>query len=298
MNFYISSFLNEKSQKIEPFAYFFSIFSLILLSIYTNCYFKKMKRILSQLLFLFLCFNMSAQVGIGTTTPVSTLDINGSVSSNISTTTGNLTLDDTHHTIILGGNHNITLPAANTCNGRIYVIKNPTTNTPTITNFNDLIGSGLTTIASETTIWIQSDGTNWQQISANKITYEKVVVWAEEASNVNSNSMQWSFGNGDAGFIGLPLPEAWEAYAVSFHADNTSNATNTMLMAVVDISGNGAFTEFFRFTASGADDNMSYTEILATPVAIPAGTTLGFRSITETGNINSARVAVWLRRIP
>ena len=169
---------------------------------------------------------------------------------------------------------------------------------PVISSYNDLTGTPSTSINAETTMWLQSDGTNWQQVSTSKIAYEKVLIWAEEAADLANNSMEWSFANGDTGFIGIPLPEDWEAYAVSFHADNTSNATNTMLMAVVDISGNGAFTEFFRFTASGPDDNMSYTEILATPVAIPAGTTLGFRSITETGNINSARVAVWLRRIP
>lgn len=256
-----------------------------------------MKRILSQFLLL-LSINISAQVGIGTTNPESTLDINGSISANITSTSGNLTLDDTHHTIILSGNHNITLPAANSCNGRVYIIKNPTSNTPTVSSYNDLTGTATTSINSETTIWLQSDGTNWQQINSSKITYEKVVIWAEEAADLANNSMEWSFANGDTGFIGIPLPESWEAYAVSFHADNTSNGSNTMLMAVVDISGNGTFTEFFRFTASGANDNLSYTEILATPVSIPAGTTLGFRSITETGDINGARVAVWLRRIP
>ena len=81
-----------------------------------------MKRILSQFLLL-LSINISAQVGIGTTNPESTLDINGSISANITSTSGNLTLDDTHHTIILSGNHNITLPAANSCNGRVYIIK-------------------------------------------------------------------------------------------------------------------------------------------------------------------------------
>lgn len=257
----------------------------------------KMKKIFSPL-FLFLCFNLSAQVGVGTITPESTLDVNGSVSTNITATSGNLTLDDTHHTIVLSGDHNIILPAANTCDGRIYVIKNPTINIPTISSYNDLTGTASTSINRETTMWLQSDGANWQQISTSKIAYEKVVIWAEEAGSLSNNNMQWSYANGDTGFIGIPLPEDWEAYAVSFHADNTSNASNTMLMAVVDISGNGIFTEFFRFTASGANDNMSYTEILATPVVIPAGTTLGFRSITETGDINSARVAVWLRRIP
>ncbi|WP_345169530.1 hypothetical protein [Algibacter aquimarinus] len=256
-----------------------------------------MKRFLSLFVFI-TCFNLYAQVGVGTTMPDSTLDVNGSLSLNITTTSGNLTLDDTNHTVVLSGNHNITLPAANTCAGRVYIIKNPTTNTPTITSFNDLNGNASTTLNSQTTISIQSDGTSWEQISTSLITYEKVVIWAEEAADLANNQMEWSFANGDTGFIGIPLPEDWEAYAVSFHADNTSNGSNTMLMAVVDISGNGAFTEFFRFTASGANDNMSYTEVLATPVAIPAGTTLGFRSITETGNINGARVAVWLRRIP
>ena len=256
-----------------------------------------MKRILSQFL-LILWINVSAQVGIGTTNPVSTLDVNGSVSSNIISTTGSLTLNDTHYTVILTGNHSITLPAANSCNGRIYVLKNPTANTPTISSYIDLKGTASTTLNSESSMWLQSDGTNWQQISFNKITYEKIVVWAEEAGSLTNNNMQWSFGNGDAGFIGLPLPEDWEAYAVSFHADNTSNGSNTMVMGVGDISANGVFTELLRFTASGANDNMTYTQMLASPVAIPAGTNLGFRSITETGNINGARVAVWLRRIP
>ncbi|MDG1730932.1 MAG: hypothetical protein P8K68_09810 [Algibacter sp.] len=256
-----------------------------------------MKRFLSHLI-LFLCLKLSAQVGVGTTAPLSTLDVNGSLSVNIITTVANLTLDDTHHTIILSGNHNIILPAANTCLGRIYVVKNPTNNTPTISSYTDLSGTTSTLISNESTIQLQSDGTNWQQLGFNKITYEKVVIWAEETGGLSNNNMQWSYGNGDVGFIGIPLPEDWEAYAVSFHADNTANALDTIIMGVGDISANGTFTELLRFTASGANDNMSYTEILATPVAVPAGTTLGFRSITESGNINSARVAVWLRRIP
>lgn len=294
MNYLYEVHLIRKSYNI---LYNFSIFRLNCL-IFVNIAIKKnMKRILSLFLLLF-CTSVSSQVGIGTTSPLSTLDVNGSLSASIFTTTGNLTLDDTHHTIVLSGNHNITLPAANTCNGRMYVIKNPTTNIPTVSSYLDLTGTVSTIINSETTISLQSDGTNWQQIAINKVAYEKIVIWAEEASDLANNQMEWSYANGDTGFIGIPLPEAWEAYAVSFHADNTSNASNSMLMAVVNITGNGTFAEFFRFTATGANDNLAYTEILATPVAIPAGTTLGFRSITETGNINSARVAVWLRRIP
>ena len=257
----------------------------------------KIKSFLSPFL-LILCLNLSAQVGIGTTDPLSTLDVNGSLSVSIITTLGHLTLDETHHTIVLSGNHNIILPAANTCLGRIYVIKNPTINTPTISSYNDLNGIASTLISSDVTIKLQSDGTNWQQIGFSKIAYEKIVIWAEEAGGISNNNTQWSFGNGATGFIGIPLPEAWEAYAVSFHADNTSSASNTLIMAVGDMSANATFTELLRFTASVASNNMSYTEILSTPVAIPAGATLGFRSITEVGVIADARVAVWLRRIP
>jgi|GEM_PF-2588000 len=43
---------------------------------------------------------------------------------------------------------------------------------------------------------------------------------------------------------------------------------------------------------------MVYTEILTTPVTVPSGTSIGFRTVTEIGDIRDARVAVFLRRIP
>ncbi|MEP0212342.1 MAG: hypothetical protein ABJD66_03945 [Cellulophaga sp.] len=98
----------------------------------------------------------------------STLDVKGSVSTAIDVTTGDLTLDDTHHTIILGGAHNITLPAANTCKGRIYIIKNPILFgvgvTANISTYKSLLGLNVSLIISQKTIWLQSDGTDWQQI--------------------------------------------------------------------------------------------------------------------------------------
>ena len=98
----------------------------------------------------------------------STLDVKGSMSTAIDVTTGDLTLDDTHHTIILGGRHNITLPAANTCKGRIYIIKNPIFFglgiTANISTYKSLIGLNVSIIISQKTIWLQSDGTDWQQI--------------------------------------------------------------------------------------------------------------------------------------
>ncbi len=103
-------------------------------------------------------------VGAGTTTPNSTLETGGSFATSIQTTTGATTLDAGDHTVILGGNHNITLPGAGSCQGRIYVIKNPTANTPTISNYLDNTGAGSTAIPANDFIWLQSDGANWQQI--------------------------------------------------------------------------------------------------------------------------------------
>lgn len=68
----------------------------------------------------------------------------------------------------------------------------------------------------------------------------------------------------------------------------------------VAITNTGTNTNLFTFTATagGNANNMIYTEMLATPVSIPAGTSIGFRTVNETGRIRDARVAVFLRRRP
>ncbi|MEA1786697.1 hypothetical protein U1E44_11385 [Arenibacter sp. GZD96] len=94
----------------------------------------------------------------------STLQVTGSFATAIFTTSGNLGLNDTHHTIILGGNHDITLPPAATFVGRIYIIKNTTGTSPTIDSYVDSLGVPTTNIPAGV-IHLQSDGTNWQQIN-------------------------------------------------------------------------------------------------------------------------------------
>ena len=106
----------------------------------------------------------SQNVGVGTIAPNSTLHTGGSFSTAILITNSDLTLDNSHHTIILGDNHNITLPSANLFTGRIYIIKNTTAFTPTISTYLDSDGAITNTIALGV-IQLQSDGTNWQQIN-------------------------------------------------------------------------------------------------------------------------------------
>ncbi|MCM4164184.1 MULTISPECIES: hypothetical protein [unclassified Arenibacter] len=106
----------------------------------------------------------SQNVGVGTIAPNSTLHTGGSFSTAILITNSDLTLDNSHHTIILGDNHNITLPSATLFTGRIYIIKNNTAFTPTISTYLDSDGAPTNAIALGV-IQLQSDGSVWQQIN-------------------------------------------------------------------------------------------------------------------------------------
>lgn len=106
----------------------------------------------------------TVNVGIGTTAPKSRLDVVGSIATAITTTTTNLTLNETHHTVIIFGTHNITLPAPNTCLGRIYIIVNQTGTPRTISSYFDFSLNATTLINSNSSITIQSTGGNWSRI--------------------------------------------------------------------------------------------------------------------------------------
>ena len=106
----------------------------------------------------------NGNLGIGTTSPTSRLAVNGSVARAITTTTTNLTLNATHHTVIItGGTPTITLPNANTCDFRIYVIVNQTGSARTISSYRDYSAT-VTTVAANSGIKIQSDGNDWYKI--------------------------------------------------------------------------------------------------------------------------------------
>ncbi len=94
----------------------------------------------------------------------STLQVNGSFATSITSSSQNMTLTEDHYTIIVNGNHNINLPDASTCMGRVYIIKNSRGNSINISTYKDEQNSNETTVPRQTILWIQSDGANWQQI--------------------------------------------------------------------------------------------------------------------------------------
>ena len=100
----------------------------------------------------------------------STFQVNGSISNSTFTTTEALTLTEDHYAITLGGNHSITLPTAADSKGRIYVIKNPTSSNVTISSYLNNLNVASTSISTGSSLWIQSDGTYWQQITGGNET--------------------------------------------------------------------------------------------------------------------------------
>ncbi|SNR15359.1 hypothetical protein [Tenacibaculum jejuense] len=100
----------------------------------------------------------------------STLQLVGSFSKSVFTTTGNLTLTEDHYSVIINGNHTITLPNANTSNGREYVLKNSTGNTISISNYLNLSNTNSNSITPNSTLKIQSNGSNWHQMNNNSST--------------------------------------------------------------------------------------------------------------------------------
>jgi hypothetical protein len=129
----------------------------------------------------------SGNVGIGTSTPSSTLQVSGSVSTAIITTTTSYTLTSTDYTVIFTGNATtaptFTLPDPTTCKGRMYRLVNASNQS----NYQDitlslpvyLVNGSSTTLFSYNaypsgnsisdpgvgnTAIIQSDGTNWWRV--------------------------------------------------------------------------------------------------------------------------------------
>ncbi len=120
--------------------------------------------------------NTTNRLGIGTNTPTETLDVNGSIiakkiqiegslSTAITNTIANLTLTDIHYTVIITGNHDITLPTASSVTGRIYVLKNINNTDVSCSQYIADNGTSSTNLRRGRIFILQSDGSNWQQIN-------------------------------------------------------------------------------------------------------------------------------------
>lgn len=98
--------------------------------------------------------------------PISTLESTGSFGAAIISTTGALTLNKTHFTVIISATSAVTLPTASTVTGRIYIIVNKSGGTRTINpGYVNLSGATVTTLSNSASIIVQSNGSVWHQIN-------------------------------------------------------------------------------------------------------------------------------------
>jgi hypothetical protein len=135
---------------------------------------------------LFISYGIMAQVGIATTTPLSTFEVNGSFGQTITTVSTDLTLDATHSIIVCNNgaiSKTITLPTALGIKGRIYTIKRSDTSTASITIATTALQSidgelNILLTRAKRSVSLISDGTNWKiigifapEISVGEISY-------------------------------------------------------------------------------------------------------------------------------
>jgi hypothetical protein len=127
-----------------------------------------MKKIITVFTILLATYTGKAQLGVGTTSPNSTLDVRGSMSTAFKTFTANTTSTATDDFLVFTGTTaaTLTLPTAATCTGREYWVKNASSNTSllTIATTSSQTIDGLsswTLDEANESIRLVSNGTNW-----------------------------------------------------------------------------------------------------------------------------------------
>lgn len=144
--------------------------------------------------FVFICgYAACSQVGIGTTSPNSTLDVRGSQSNNLRSFTASTSAASTDYYLVFTGTSaaTLTLPDATTIAGRAYVIKNASSNTSVLTiattSLQTIDGlSSWTLSQSNKTIIVVSNGTNWYAASETVPGGSAGNGWALGGNNVGS----------------------------------------------------------------------------------------------------------------
>lgn len=128
--------------------------------------------VFAVLFFILLSYICSAQVGIGTTNPLSTFEVNGSTGQTVTVVTTDLTLDVSHSIVVCNNGstaRTITLPNAVGIKGRIYTIKRgeaSTENVTIATTSSQMIDGETYSVLlnAKQVLTVVSDGSNWKTI--------------------------------------------------------------------------------------------------------------------------------------
>ncbi len=207
---------------------------------------------------LAVTLNLQAQVGIGTTSPTSTLDVRGSLSGAYRAFSAGTSAAISDYTLVFTGTSaaTLTLPDATACAGREYKIKNVSSNTSVLTIATtssqtiDGLSSWVLDEANEA-INVVSNGTDWY-VASQVVPNSSGSSWNQGGNNVTALKNFGTTSNFDLAFI--------------------TNNTEKMRLSSAGSLGIGA-TSF---------DGTNPEKLL-----VDAGTTTSFNAIAGKGSINN-----------
>lgn len=168
-----------------------------------------MKRAFITLLASLFVMISNAQIGIGTTTPNSTLDVRGSIATSYRAFTTSTSATSTDNLLVFTGTSacSLILPTAVGCDGRNYVLKNASAATPTpvvtITTTSSQTIDGISSwLLDETneTVTVISNGANWN-IVAQSLPTGSGTSWTQGGNSVASIKKMGTISNYDLPFI-------------------------------------------------------------------------------------------------
>ncbi len=192
----------------------------------------------------------NAQVGIGTTDPKSSLEVQGSMGYKVTTITSATTLTEDHHVVLCNnGPYTVTLPPAAANTGRVYRIKNIDAQSDVIT----IDGNGSETIDGALTYALQpykhsitliSEGANWYIIE--NLTEASVVVGSISTISCGSATNNGTLVNSVVA-SGVSSEIAYTGGNAGIHSGQTVTSTGVTGLTATLVAdnfapGNGSLT--------------------------------------------------------
>jgi hypothetical protein len=202
-----------------------------------------MKKYIFPIISIFVFISNYAQVGVGTTTPNSTLTVQGSVATKVDVFTFPITLDENNHTVLGNNNTTITLPDPTNIIGREYIIKTDATGAIVSAQPGDLIDGSTNplTLNSFESVTVKAVSTGVWLIMGGKFI-------DNGAEEINDLSDAKTTSNGDvylglgSGFIGSGLGNTAVGQSSLLNASGNNNvAMGLSAGAQIGIGNNNIF---------------------------------------------------------